>query len=142
MQCLKDSLGYLGSLLSPPTGHHGRLRPVPDVDDTSHSLQPKLPDAGGSGLDFPDGDDAAGVLHHWALLVAGSSGWGNYRHQSDVAHAYQVPLSRADTGTWIQTLIMMARAPLTDDGSPPSPFPAWVPRCSSGAATRTTTLSS
>ncbi|XP_022097352.1 legumain-like [Acanthaster planci] len=27
---------------------------------------------------------------HWALLVAGSSGWGNYRHQADVCHAYQV----------------------------------------------------
>ena len=142
MQCLKDSLGYLGSLLSPPTGHHGRLRPVPDADDTQHSLQPKLPDAGGAEtVDFPDGDDATGVLHHWALLVAGSSGWGNYRHQSDVAHAYQVPLRRADTGTRIQTLIlMMARSPSIDDGSPP--FPTWVPRCSSGVAIRTTTLSS
>ncbi|KAK9819348.1 hypothetical protein WJX74_009216 [Apatococcus lobatus] len=26
----------------------------------------------------------------WALLVAGSGGWGNYRHQADVCHAYQV----------------------------------------------------
>eukprot|EP00887_Chlorella_sp_A99_P007632 scaffold20.g7632.t1 len=26
----------------------------------------------------------------WALLIAGSAGWGNYRHQADVAHAYQV----------------------------------------------------
>ncbi|EEC00748.1 legumain, putative [Ixodes scapularis] len=26
----------------------------------------------------------------WALLVAGSSGWDNYRHQADVCHAYQV----------------------------------------------------
>lgn len=24
----------------------------------------------------------------WALLVAGSNGWYNYRHQADVAHAY------------------------------------------------------
>ena len=111
MQCLKDSLGYLGSLLAPPTGHHGRPRPVPGTDDASH-LQPKLPGAGGAEVDFPDGDDATGVLTHWALLVAGSSGWGNYRHQSDVAHAYQVPFSRADTGTWTQPLIiMMARSP-------------------------------
>jgi legumain len=29
----------------------------------------------------------------WAVLIAGSAGWGNYRHQADVAHAYQV-LSR------------------------------------------------
>ncbi|KAL6779593.1 VPE1 [Auxenochlorella protothecoides x Auxenochlorella symbiontica] len=29
---------------------------------------------------------------NWALLIAGSNGWGNYRHQADVAHAYQVLL--------------------------------------------------
>ncbi|XP_013404249.1 legumain-like [Lingula anatina] len=27
---------------------------------------------------------------HWALIVAGSSGWFNYRHQADVCHAYHV----------------------------------------------------
>ncbi|XP_056022820.1 uncharacterized protein LOC125649614 [Ostrea edulis] len=27
---------------------------------------------------------------NWALLVAGSNGWGNYRHQADVCHAYQI----------------------------------------------------
>jgi uncharacterized integral membrane protein len=27
---------------------------------------------------------------HWAVLVAGSSSWSNYRHQADVYHAYQV----------------------------------------------------
>lgn len=26
----------------------------------------------------------------WAVIAAGSAGWGNYRHQADVAHAYQV----------------------------------------------------
>nr|XP_043631547.1 vacuolar-processing enzyme beta-isozyme-like [Erigeron canadensis] len=26
----------------------------------------------------------------WAVLVAGSKGYGNYRHQSDVCHAYQI----------------------------------------------------
>ncbi|CAO2819805.1 unnamed protein product [Amaranthus hypochondriacus] len=26
----------------------------------------------------------------WALLVAGSQGFGNYRHQADVCHAYQI----------------------------------------------------
>lgn len=39
--------------------------------------------------DFVDGDDPD-VLSHWALLVAGSAGWGNYRHQADVYHAHQV----------------------------------------------------
>ena len=27
---------------------------------------------------------------HWAVLIAGSSGYGNYRHQADVCHAYQL----------------------------------------------------
>jgi len=27
---------------------------------------------------------------HWAVLVAGSNGWSNYRHQSDTCHAYQI----------------------------------------------------
>lgn len=39
--------------------------------------------------DYVDGDDPS-VRAHWAVLVAGSNGWGNYRHQADVFHAYQV----------------------------------------------------
>ena len=27
---------------------------------------------------------------NWAVLVAGSNGYGNYRHQSDVYDAYQI----------------------------------------------------
>src|SRR5579883_2157356 len=27
---------------------------------------------------------------HWAVLVAGSNTWSNFRHQSDVCHAYQI----------------------------------------------------
>uniref|UniRef100_A0A3P8VDY6 legumain n=1 Tax=Cynoglossus semilaevis TaxID=244447 RepID=A0A3P8VDY6_CYNSE len=27
---------------------------------------------------------------HWVLIVAGSNGWFNYRHQADVCHAYQI----------------------------------------------------
>uniref|UniRef100_A0A7N0ZTJ2 Legumain prodomain domain-containing protein n=1 Tax=Kalanchoe fedtschenkoi TaxID=63787 RepID=A0A7N0ZTJ2_KALFE len=33
-------------------------------------------------------DDKSGT--RWAVLVAGSSGYGNYRHQADVCHAYQI----------------------------------------------------
>jgi legumain len=34
---------------------------------------------------------AQGPMHdHWAVLVAGSAGYGNYRHQADVCHAYQL----------------------------------------------------
>ncbi|KAM3918403.1 legumain [Leptodactylus fuscus] len=27
---------------------------------------------------------------HWVVLVAGSNGWYNYRHQADLCHAYQI----------------------------------------------------
>ncbi|XP_066463625.1 legumain [Eleutherodactylus coqui] len=27
---------------------------------------------------------------HWVILVAGSNGWYNYRHQADLCHAYQI----------------------------------------------------
>ena len=30
------------------------------------------------------------AVDHWAVLVAGSNGFWNYRHQADVCHAYQV----------------------------------------------------
>lgn len=36
-------------------------------------------------------EDKKGKL--WALLVAGSREWSNYRHQADVCHAYQVILT-------------------------------------------------
>ena len=32
----------------------------------------------------------ASASNHWAVLVAGSDTWWNYRHQSDVCHAYQL----------------------------------------------------
>ncbi|XP_068207694.1 legumain-like [Palaemon carinicauda] len=35
-------------------------------------------------LDKPEGGEI------WAVLVAGSDGWYNYRHQSDICHAYQI----------------------------------------------------
>ncbi|XP_059163374.1 legumain-like [Physella acuta] len=31
-----------------------------------------------------------GVRKNWALLIAGSSGYINYRHQADICHAYQI----------------------------------------------------
>ena len=37
-----------------------------------------------SGVTYPDLDQ------QWALLVAGSSGWNNYRHQADVLQMYQI----------------------------------------------------
>uniref|UniRef100_A0A2S2QIZ0 legumain n=1 Tax=Sipha flava TaxID=143950 RepID=A0A2S2QIZ0_9HEMI len=44
----------------------------------------------------------------WVILVAGSKGWYNYRHQADVAHAYQILLNN---GLRTDHIIVM----MTDD---------------------------
>lgn len=61
------------------------------------SVEPDGTDGDSSNTDFTDADDVH-VRAHWALLLAGSAGWGNYRHQADVLHSYQVCL-RPDTLT-------------------------------------------
>ncbi|CAN9501968.1 unnamed protein product [Ophioblennius macclurei] len=35
-------------------------------------------------------DSNAGSGKNWAVIVAGSNGWYNYRHQADACHAYQI----------------------------------------------------
>ncbi|KAM9293884.1 legumain [Gastrophryne carolinensis] len=35
-------------------------------------------------------DDPEDNGKHWVVLVAGSNGWYNYRHQADLCHAYQI----------------------------------------------------
>lgn len=37
---------------------------------------------------FPSEEPDSGK--HWVLIVAGSNGWYNYRHQADACHAYQI----------------------------------------------------
>ncbi|XP_070697983.1 legumain [Pempheris klunzingeri] len=37
---------------------------------------------------FPTEDPDSGK--HWVVIVAGSNGWYNYRHQADACHAYQI----------------------------------------------------
>ena len=61
----------------------------PDARSTASATTPHAASSGEMASDFPDADDLE-IASHWALLIAGSAGWGNYRHQSDVAHAYQV----------------------------------------------------
>ena len=36
------------------------------------------------------GTVAANKQDHWAVLVAGSNQYYNYRHQADTCHAYQI----------------------------------------------------
>ncbi|KAK3434556.1 hypothetical protein EUGRSUZ_D02025 [Eucalyptus grandis] len=46
----------------------------------------RMPTEGEEAVD----EEGQGVGTRWAVLVAGSSGYGNYRHQADVCHAYQI----------------------------------------------------
>jgi legumain len=55
---------------------------------------------------------------HWAVLVAGSSGYGNYRHQADVCHAYQVVKSH---GIPEENIIVMAYDDIANNSR--NPFP-------------------
>ncbi|KAM1012947.1 hypothetical protein ACFX2C_043137 [Malus domestica] len=43
----------------------------------------------GRGDNAPDQDDGT-VGTRWAVLIAGSNGYWNYRHQADICHAYQL----------------------------------------------------
>jgi len=49
----------------------------------------------------------------WAVLVAGSNGFGNYRHQADVAHAFQIAKKHGIPETNIITMMFddVARNP-------------------------------
>jgi legumain len=54
----------------------------------------------------------------WALLIAGSAGWGNYRHQADVSHAYKV-LSRG--GVPDSNIVVMVYNDIADNPENPRP---------------------
>nr|ABF00019.1 legumain precursor [Saccharum officinarum] len=48
----------------------------------------RLPSERAAAAAGDETDDAVGT--RWAVLVAGSSGYYNYRHQADICHAYQI----------------------------------------------------
>jgi legumain len=54
----------------------------------------------------------------WVLLVAGSNTWGNYRHQSDVYHAYQIVRSH---GIPDETIIVMHYDDIANNRQNPTP---------------------
>ena len=58
---------------------------------------------------------------NYAVLVAGSNTWDNYRHQSDVFHAYQILLGR---GMNPDNIIVFAYGDIADN--PQNPFPGQV----------------
>lgn len=58
------------------------------------------------------------AVDHWAVLVAGSNGFWNYRHQADVCHAYQV---LKKNGFPESNIITMAYDDIAND--PENPIP-------------------
>ena len=55
---------------------------------------------------------------NWAVLVAGSRGYSNYRHQADVCHAYQI---LRDNGVAEDHIIVISYNDVAN--SPSNPFP-------------------
>ena len=61
------------------------------------------------------------LTNNWVVLVAGSNGWDNARHQADVCHAYQ--LAR-EHGTPDERIIVMQYDDIASN--PSNPFPGQV----------------
>ena len=55
---------------------------------------------------------------HWAVLIAGSSGYGNYRHQADACHAYQISLK---AGIKPEQIILLAVDDIANNQENPYP---------------------
>jgi len=55
---------------------------------------------------------------NWAVIVAGSNTYGNYRHQADACHAYQIV---ANNGIPSENIIMLYYDDIAND--PANPFP-------------------
>jgi len=63
----------------------------------------------------------ASAADNYAVLVAGSRGYSNYRHQADVCHAYQVVLSH---GIPAENIIVMAYDDIANSSQ--NPFPGQI----------------
>jgi legumain len=64
---------------------------------------------------------SAAVTDHWAVLVAGSNGFWNYRHQADICHAYQI---LRKNGVPESQIILMAYDDVANDSE--NPFPGKI----------------
>lgn len=58
---------------------------------------------------------------HWAVLVAGSSGFWNYRHQSDICHSYNILINN---GMHPDRIIVLAYDDIAHAGE--NPFPGKI----------------
>lgn len=110
-------LGAAAALLraSPPT--RTRILPFASRNDDP-TPSPPTPQPPAQDDDFSDGDDPEHVRYHWALIIAGSSGWGNYRHQSDAFHAYRV---LTEGGFSPSHVVLMAADDIAHSRENPSP---------------------
>lgn len=61
------------------------------------------------------------AVNHYAVLVAGSNGFWNYRHQSDIFHAYHLLI---DNGMPKENIIVFAYDDIANDSQ--NPFPGQV----------------
>lgn len=64
---------------------------------------------------------SAAPRHHFAVLVAGSKDFWNYRHQADVCHAYHIAVR---SGIPEENIIVMAYDDIADN--PNNPFPGQI----------------
>jgi legumain len=62
-----------------------------------------------------------GAQHHWAVIIAGSNTYQNYRHQADACHAYQIAKKN---GIPESNIILLAYDDIADSRS--NPFPGKV----------------
>lgn len=58
---------------------------------------------------------------HWAVLVAGSDGFSNYRHQADICHAYHILLEK---GMPAENIIVFATDDIANNSR--NPFPGKI----------------
>lgn len=78
-------------------------------------------DAAAFGTRELDSVRANATEHHWAVIVAGSNSFANYRHQADACHAYQI---MKKNGVPESNIILM----MYDDiaGNAMNPYPGQV----------------
>ena len=58
---------------------------------------------------------------HWAVIMAGSNTYGNYRHQADACHAYQIVKKN---GVPESNIIMLAYDDIANNSE--NPFPGKI----------------
>ena len=59
---------------------------------------------------------AADPKDHWAVLIAGSNGYWNYRHQADICHSYQI---MKNNGIPESNIIVLSYDDVANDGENP-----------------------